>query len=154
VQNVQIKSSDIAVDANEANISENDKVMEKPSLNNRVLDKLGVWVSAMCALHCILLPVLLPALPLLASSFVAQEWFERSILTISIAIGFAALLIGFKQYHRQLYPLYSLSLGAIIYWNKHMFGEAYEPITITVGAAFIIAAHLINLKLCRQCKSC
>ena len=151
---MQIKSSDIAVDANEANISENDKVMEKPSLNNRVLDKLGVWVSAMCALHCILLPVLLPALPLLASSFVAQEWFERSILTISIAIGFAALLIGFKQYHRQLYPLYSLSLGAIIYWNKHMFGEAYEPITITVGAAFIIAAHLINLKLCRQCKSC
>jgi phosphoglycerol transferase MdoB-like AlkP superfamily enzyme len=128
--------------------------MEKPSLNNRVLDKLGVWVSAMCALHCILLPVLLPALPLLASSFVAQEWFERSILTISIAIGFAALLIGFKQYHRQLYPLYSLSLGAVIYWNKHMFGEAYEPITITVGAAFIIAAHLINLKLCRQCKSC
>jgi hypothetical protein len=154
VQNVQVKSSDIAVDANEANISENDKVMEKPSLNNRVLDKLGVWVSAMCALHCILLPVLLPALPLLASSFVAQEWFERSILTISIAIGFAALLIGFKQYHRQLYPLYSLSLGAVIYWNKHMFGEAYEPITITVGAAFIIAAHLINLKLCRQCKSC
>ncbi len=151
---MQVKSSDIAVDANEANISENDKVMEKPSLNNRVLDKLGVWVSAMCALHCILLPVLLPALPLLASSFVAQEWFERSILTISIAIGFAALLIGFKQYHRQLYPLYSLSLGAVIYWNKHMFGEAYEPITITVGAAFIIAAHLINLKLCRQCKSC
>ena len=151
---MQVKSSDIAVDDNEANISENDKVMEKPSLNNRVLDKLGVWVSAMCALHCILLPVLLPALPLLASSFVAQEWFERSILTISIAIGFAALLIGFKQYHRQLYPLYSLSLGAVIYWNKHMFGEAYEPITITVGAAFIIAAHLINLKLCRQCKSC
>lgn len=148
---MQAKSSDIAVDAS---ISESESEMKKPRFNNRVLDKLGVWVSAMCALHCIALPILLPALPLLASSFVTQEWFERSILTISIAIGFAALFIGFKQYHRQLYPLYALALGALIYWNKHMFGEAYEPATIAIGAGFIIFAHLINLRLCRKCKSC
>ncbi|WP_371195666.1 MerC domain-containing protein [Glaciecola sp. SC05] len=129
-------------------------MIETPPLNNRVLDKLGVWVSAMCALHCIMLPILIPAIPLLASSFVAQGWFEGSILTISIIVGFAALLIGFKQYHRQIYPIYSLSLGALIYWNKDIFGEAYEPFTIAIGAGFIIAAHLINLKLCRQCKSC
>ncbi|WP_395345595.1 MerC domain-containing protein [Ningiella sp. W23] len=119
-----------------------------------MLDKLGVWISATCALHCMLLPLLLPVLPLLASTFVAQEWFELGILTISIVIGFAALFIGFKQYHRQIYPMYSLALGGLIYWNKHMFGEEFEPLTIAVGAAFIIAAHLINLRLCRKCKDC
>lgn len=146
---MQTKTSEILVRGDKS-----DTLPLKPTLNNRVLDKLGVWVSAMCAVHCILVPLLLPMVPLLASSFVAQGWFERSILTISIVIGFAALLIGFKQYHRQIYPMYSLSLGALIYWNKDIFGEAYEPLTIAIGAGFIIAAHIINLKLCRQCKSC
>lgn len=146
---MQSKTSDLIVDANKESTLEG-----KQALNNRLLDKIGVWVSAMCALHCILLPIMIPAIPLIATSFVAQGWFEGSILTFSIIIGFAALFIGFKQYHRQIYPMYSLSLGALIYLNKDMFGHAYEPYTIAVGAGFIIAAHLINLKLCRQCKSC
>lgn len=149
---MQVKSADGAFAAEK--VDETSEVTEKPKLNNSVLDRLGVWVSAMCALHCLLLPMLLPVLPLLASSFVAEHWFERSILTISIVIGFVALFIGFKQYHRQIYPMYSLSVGALIFWNKDIFGHAYEPFTVALGAAFIIAAHLVNLRLCRQCKSC
>lgn len=149
---MQVKSVDGAFAAEK--VDETSEVTEKQKLNNSVLDRLGVWVSAMCALHCLLLPLLLPVLPLLASSFVAEHWFERSILTISIVIGFVALFIGFKQYHRQIYPMYSLSVGALIFWNKDIFGHAYEPFTVALGAAFIIAAHLVNLRLCRQCKSC
>ena len=149
---MQVKSAD-ATFSNEK-VDESSEVTQRTKLNNRVLDKLGVWVSAMCAVHCLLLPLLLPVLPILASTFIAEHWFERGILTISIVIGFAALFIGFKQYHRQIYPMYSLSLGALIYWNKDIFGHAYEPFTIAAGAAFIIAAHLVNLRLCRQCKSC
>ncbi len=122
--------------------------------NNSKLDRLGMWITSVCALHCLLLPILIPLAPLIASSFVAAEWFERTILSFSILVGFVALFIGFHKYHKQLYPLYSLTLGAIIYWNKHAFGEAYEPITIAVGALFIIGAHLANLKLCKNCKRC
>ncbi|MFT4652840.1 MAG: hypothetical protein ACJA0G_001825 [Kangiellaceae bacterium] len=122
--------------------------------NNSKLDRVGVWITSLCALHCLLLPILIPLAPLIASSFVAEAWFERVILSGSILVGFAALFIGFHKYHRQLYPIYSLVLGALIYWNKHMFGEAYEPITIAVGALLIIAAHVANLRLCKKCKSC
>lgn len=122
--------------------------------NNSKLDRLGVWLTSLCALHCLLLPILIPLAPLIASSFVAEAWFERVILSASILVGFAALFIGFHKYHRQLYPIYSLVLGALIYWNKHMFGEAYEPLIIAVGAFLIIAAHLANLRLCRKCKKC
>lgn len=123
-------------------------------INNRSLDRLGVWITSLCAVHCLALPLLLPLAPLIASSFVASAWFERAILSFSILVGFAALFIGFAQYHRQLYPLYSLTLGGLIYWNKGMFGDAYEPITVAVGALLIIAAHITNLKLCKKCKSC
>jgi hypothetical protein len=122
--------------------------------NNSQLDRLGVWLTSLCALHCLLLPILIPLAPLVASSFVAEVWFERVILSGSILVGFAALFIGFHKYHRQLYPIYSLVLGALIYWNKDIFGEQYEPITIAIGALLIVIAHLANLRLCRKCKTC
>ena len=60
--------------------------------NPTKLDRLGIWVSGLCALHCLALPVVVPLLPLIGSSFFAQLWFERTILTISLIIGAVALL--------------------------------------------------------------
>ncbi len=123
-------------------------------LDTKRLDKLGVWITSLCALHCLALPLLLPIAPLIASSFFADAWFELAILSFSVVIGFAALFIGFHQYHRQLYPIYSLVAGALIYWNKDVFGHDFEPLTIAIGAILIIGAHLLNLRLCRRCKGC
>ncbi len=119
-----------------------------------VLDRLGIWASSLCALHCLLLPILIPLIPFVSASFFAEAWFERTILTLSMIVGFWALLSGFYRYHRQIYPLYSLVLGVLIYWNKDMFGAAYEPFTITIGALLIVAAHVANLKLCQRCHTC
>jgi hypothetical protein len=149
---IDIKSQDIGNSLNGVRASSDLPTMIVK--NNSKLDRLGVWLTSLCALHCLLLPILIPLAPLIASSFVAEAWFERVILSASILVGFAALFIGFHKYHRQLYPIYSLVLGALIYWNKHMFGEAYEPLIIAVGAFLIIAAHLANLRLCRKCKKC
>lgn len=122
--------------------------------NKSIKDRLGIWASSLCALHCLLLPILIPVLPFVSASFFAQDWFEKTILSLSMIIGFWALLSGFYRYHRQLYPLYSLLLGGLIYWNKDMFGEAYEPFTILAGALLIVAAHIANINLCKSCNSC
>lgn len=119
-----------------------------------LLDRLGIWASSLCALHCLLLPILIPVLPYVSASFFADDWFEKTILSLSMIIGFWALLSGFYRYHRQLYPLYSLLLGGLIYWNKDMFGEAYEPFTIALGAILIVAAHVVNIRLCKSCDEC
>ncbi len=140
---------------NEASDNSNQTISDDAAdTQNTVYDKAGIWISSLCALHCLALPVLLPAVPLIASSFVAEAWFERTILSISILIGFIGLFIGFYKYHRQLYPLYSLTMGGLIYWNKDIFGHEYEPFTIALGALLIIVAHYINLKLCRACQNC
>jgi hypothetical protein len=100
------------------------------------------------------LPRLIPLIPLVGASFFAQDWFERGLLSFSMIIGFWGLFSGFYRYHRQLYPLYSLLLGGLIYWNKDKFGELYEPFTIDAGAMLIVGAHIINLKLCKSCQDC
>ena len=126
----------------------------EPRTKNVILDRIGIWGSSLCALHCLLLPLLLPIAPLVASSIFAEVWFEKLILTFSILVGFAAMFVGFHKYHRQMYPLYSLVLGALIYWNKDIFGHQYEPFTIAIGAFLIISAHLTIMRLCKNCTSC
>ncbi|MBE1299429.1 MAG: MerC family mercury resistance protein [Alteromonadaceae bacterium] len=119
-----------------------------------IIDRLGIWTSSLCAVHCLLFPILLPAIPLLGATIFAEHWFERTILVLSLIIGFTALLAGFFRYHRQIYPLYSLMMGGLLYWNKDLFGENLEPFAVTLGALLIVIAHVINIRLCKSCQSC
>lgn len=119
-----------------------------------MLDRIGITATSLCALHCILLPVLLPALPFLGLSFLADHSWEHVFLIFTAILGSVALFSGFKRYHRKLYPFYLLFLGVSIYWIKHDFSEELEVYFIIVGASLIVAAHFINLKLCNSCKEC
>ncbi|TWX55303.1 MerC domain-containing protein [Colwellia hornerae] len=119
-----------------------------------MLDRIGITATSLCALHCILLPVLLPALPLLGLSFLADHAWEHVFLLMTAALGSLALFSGFKKYHRKYYPFYLLFLGVGIYWIKHDFSEDIQPYFIVIGASLIVAAHIINLKLCNSCKQC
>ena len=119
-----------------------------------MLDRIGITAASLCALHCILLPVLLPALPLLGLSFLADHEWEHAFLIVTAVFGSFALFSGFKKYHKRIYPFYLLFLGIIIYWIKHDFSESAQPFFIVVGASLIVAAHVINLKLCNNCKQC
>lgn len=118
------------------------------------LDRLGITATSLCALHCILLPVILPALPLLGLTFLADHFWEHVFLLITGILGSIAMLSGFKRYHKKLYPFYLLLLGVGIYWIKHDFSEQAEPFFIVIGATLIVAAHIINIKLCDSCKQC
>jgi len=119
-----------------------------------MLDRIGITAASLCALHCILLPVLLPALPLLGLSFLADHAWEHVFLIMTAILGSIALFSGFRKYHKRLYPFYLLFLGVAIYWIKHDFSESLQPVFIVVGASLIVAAHVINLKLCNSCKQC
>lgn len=119
-----------------------------------MLDRIGITATSLCALHCILLPILLPALPLLGLSFLADHAWEHVFLIITAILGAYALFSGFKRYHRKIYPFYLLAIGVIVYWIKHDFATDIQPYFIVIGASFIVAAHLINLRLCNNCKKC
>ena len=124
------------------------------SQSRSLLDKAGIALTSLCAVHCILLPVLLPVIPLLGASLLANESVERAALLLTMVLGFIALFSGFHRYHRKLYPFYSLFLGGFIYWHKDVFGHHWEPAVLTLGAVFVVLAHVLNMRLCQQCDSC
>lgn len=119
-----------------------------------MLDRIGIAATSLCALHCILLPILLPALPLLGLTFLADHTWEHVFLIATAVLGTFALFSGFKRYHKRLYPFYLLYLGVAVYWIKHDFSEEFEPFFIIGGAFLIVMAHFINMKLCNSCKQC
>ena len=118
------------------------------------LDKVGIAVTSLCAIHCIMLPVLLPVLPLLGLTSVHNHALERIVLLVTMVLGFITLFAGFHRYHRKLYPFYSLFLGGFIYWQKDLLGHEYEHFVLIVGAAFVVLAHILNIRLCNHCHSC
>lgn len=119
-----------------------------------MLDRIGITATSLCALHCILLPILLPMLPLVGLSFLADHTWEHIFLLMTAALGTIALFSGFKQYHKRLYPFYLLYLGVALYWMKHNFSSEFELFFIIGGASLMIAAHFINIKLCNSCRKC
>jgi phosphoglycerol transferase MdoB-like AlkP superfamily enzyme len=119
-----------------------------------MFDKVGITVTSLCAIHCIMLPAILPVLPLLGLSAVHNHAFERIVLLITMVLGFITLFIGFHRYHRKLYPFYSLFLGGFIYWQKDAWGPELEHVVLVVGAALVVLAHIMNMRLCNSCNSC
>lgn len=119
-----------------------------------MLDRIGITATSLCALHCILLPILLPVLPLVGLSFLADHAWEHVFLLLTATLGTIALFSGFKRYHKRLYPFYLLYVGVALYWIKHDFSQTLEVYFIMGGASLIVAAHYINIKLCNSCKEC
>jgi hypothetical protein len=124
------------------------------NIAKNVLDKIGIAATSLCAIHCLLLPLMLPLFPLIGVSFLGQDSFETGFLAMTMVLGFLAIYSGYKRYHNRLYPFALLFLGGFIYWQKDLFGDAIEPFTVMFGASLVVAAHLINIKLCRRCSEC
>ena len=119
-----------------------------------VLDKIGIAATSLCAIHCLLLPFLLPVLPMMGASFIAQESFEDSVLALTMGLGVIALYSGYKRYHNRLFPFLFFAFGGLIYSQKDGFGVDIEPYLVMLGASLVVLAHVSNMKLCRRCTDC
>ncbi len=74
------------------------------------------------------------------------------------AIGIAAFSLGpsYWRRHRRKRCLGLFAGGAVLLALAKMgpVSESVEPLTVISGAALIATAHLVNLRLCRQCANC
>lgn len=113
------------------------------------LDKAGIWVTTLCAIHCLLLPVILPLLAMAGLAFIGEDLLENTILGLSVVIGLLSLISGARK-HGQWHLLSLLLLGAFIYSQRDILGHWGEPVIILFGAGLIIYAHVSNLRLSRK----
>ena len=118
-----------------------------PHITTKFLDKLGISTSGLCALHCLLMPILIVLLPYTSTTFFAAAWFEPVVLLTSLLIALGSTTIGFTKHHRRVYPIIAVLMGGVLYWNKHYLGSELEPVVVILGACLIIAGHWSNYRL-------
>jgi len=118
-------------------------------MQHKSFDKAGISIAIVCALHCLLLPVVLPTLALMGLSFMGMFWVELVVLSTSMIVGGFAVVLGFRH-HSSPIPLLALITGGALFFAKHEMSSPWEQIAIVAGAFMLITAHTLNLYLCRK----
>jgi len=122
--------------------------------NHHRLGKLSVIASAVCLIHCIALPLLLPILPLIGMSFLSSEKVEIWIMIGVLFAAGASLLIGFFKYHQKLFPVYLFAVSAVLMIYSRTLQHDMGHFVLAAGAIFMTMAHIANIRLCKTCPTC
>lgn len=123
------------------------------------LDKAAIGFSVACAVHCLLLPLALIALPALAARGLGDAHFHQWMVVAVLPTSLLALSLGCRR-HRQAWVLVPgllglLALGVAAGAGHQLLGESWEKLLSMLGAALLCFAHVRNYRLCapKQCCS-
>ncbi len=121
-----------------------------------ILDRCGIAVSAVCAVHCVATPLAFGGLLAVPLGRLQGESAEAVLLILSALIGFASLTWAYRARHRRRRCLATFAAGFLLLLAaKPVFhGGSLGAASAACGALCIAVAHLLNLKLCRTCPDC
>lgn len=133
------------------------------------LDQLGIGVALICAVHCLLTPLLVVLLPLIASTFWVDENFHFWMLALIVPLTAFSFFIGCRKHHDILLVLLAiLGIGLLfcgVFFScsscqggHHLpsfadlkdFPHGFESVFTTLGGILLVLAHIRNYRLCRQ----
>ncbi|CAA0108676.1 Uncharacterised protein [Halioglobus japonicus] len=118
------------------------------------IDKAAIGLSMICAVHCLLLPVVIVMLPTLAATTFGDEQFHQWMLLAVLPTSLVALTMGCQQ-HRSMSVLAIGVVGLTILTLAVLFGhawlgEVWEKAASLTGASLIALSHLRNHTLCKR----
>jgi hypothetical protein len=137
-------------------------IQDPEELETEVIDKLGVLASAICAVHCMLTPVIALFSPVLSSYF-ESNLVHLIIFLIAVPLALFAFIVN-KKKHGSNMPLIlgligitCLSIGLVwayfshssVHHHHHEVMISADLIFSFLGGAFLIIGHLQNMRLCR-----
>lgn len=119
-------------------------------------DRLGMWTSALCVVHCLLTPALLSFSAVLAHLLPGEESVHRSLAMLVALFGAVALVSGFRRHRRAtVLLLMAGGLGCIAgaaWLGDRLPSHAWEVAVTFLGSALMISAHRLNHTFCRSCE--
>ncbi len=120
---------------------------------NGMLDQVSIALSAVCMVHCAVLPLALVGVPVLGTLTTGgAAHFHGFLLAIAVPISVLALGVGVRRHgDKQVLitgalGIVLLTLGATVF---HEASHVLEIIVTMAGSIFLVRAHWLNLQLCR-----
>ena len=108
-------------------------------------DRVGVWVSSVCAVHCLLMPLLLLALPFWPGAHVIHE---AAHPVLAVALVPITLMAMRKSKEGVLWLLTGLGLVSIGLFAHDVLGSLSGSVLTLIGSMFLITGHRCNQTCC------
>ena len=109
------------------------------------LDRIGVLLSCLCVIHCVLGLVLVAGLGL-GASFLFDPAIHRVGLLLATIIAGVAIGMGALR-HRRAAPFVVAMTGLSFMGGALAVGHGAEEAVLTViGVALVAAGHILNLR--------
>lgn len=118
-----------------------------------IFDFCAVTISGLCAIHCLLLPVILIAFPLLGGGILTDEAFHQILLWVILPTSIIAVLLARYKHPDNLVialiagGLVILTLGAL--WAHDNAAPWVDKAMSLTGGAILAIGHIRNFRLCR-----
>jgi hypothetical protein len=127
---------------------------EKNISITNIWDKLGLSLSALCAIHCLFIPVIIAVLPLSPFALAVEHWFHPVFaLLIAPTIFYA---VRRSHFNKRIVTLLTTGFILIIAgWllGHYILGHIFETITTLIGSIFLIAGHWHNYRHHQTCSN-
>ena len=128
-------------------------------LGHRAFDRIGLFLSVLCGIHCLLTPFILVSAPWL-SNIIGNESFHVMMLSFVIPVAVLSIVqnngVKGKVLKVMLSGIFLLVLGVVVHYTHHTHGENHhlkdfllENLFTMTGGALLFFAHLKKLKNCR-----
>jgi hypothetical protein len=116
------------------------------------LDKLGMALSALCALHCVITPLVILSLPIMGRYYIAHPYFHMVLGLMILPVGLFAFVTGFRHHHNLMVlflGIPGLFVITVVPFLVHNLGfDIHEPLAMFLGSGLLIAGHWINRRAC------
>jgi hypothetical protein len=129
--------------------------VDEPNRQVSWSDRLGIYASATCVVHCIGTPILL-SMSAVAAHFLPSEESTHRTLAVGVAfLGTIAIIRGLRR-HRRGVVVWLMLAGLSCVAGAAYFGDAlphhWMEVGVTVcGSALMITAHRLNHTFCKNC---
>lgn len=111
------------------------------------LDRLGIFTSILCAIHCSVLPIVLAMGVFSGISWMDSHATEGIFLAFSVFFIFSSLYPSYKKKHQNRAPLMLAGIGFSLFGIGMFLPHSAHIVSSTLGGICVAISHFINLKL-------
>ena len=122
------------------------------------IDKISIGLSALCAVHCLVLPIVAGLLPALAAATASHSHFHVLMLVLVIPLSGLALGTGWLRHRDGIIlalGLCGIGLLTIAVTVGHdLLGHEGERWATLAGSFILATGHYRNFRRCRPADGC
>jgi len=118
-------------------------------------DRFGAFLGLLCAIHCLVVPLLLGVLPAVGLGFIAEHEFDLTIIGIAFVFAGLAARSGYRAHGDRRVVIGFVAAVSLLAFG-HLLGEdgLAGRIPSIIGGFSLAALHIVNLRKTRASCAC